>query len=69
MNLNMDSFKQFIKDEFGGVSTVAAKELNLNTSTVTRVLANKISPGLKFYGELIKYCKKKDIDYTRIIDF
>lgn len=64
---DLENFEKFMEEEFYGNSTQAAKALNLNTSTLTRILSKKRAPGIKFLEAIVDYCRKNGIDYSNII--
>lgn len=67
MKLNMDNLLKFIDSRFEGNITQTAKALDLNASTLSRLIAGKTKPGKKVYEAIIEYCKKHNIDYLDIV--
>lgn len=67
VKINDAEFRNLVDICFKGNITQTAKALDLNASTLSRIMAGKSKPGQKVYEAIIEYCKKNNIDYSKII--
>lgn len=67
MILNKVGLRNLMDIKFKGNITQTAKALDLNASTLSRIMADKSKPGQKVFEAIIEYCKKHNIDYSDII--
>lgn len=69
MNLNIQSLKNIINNNFSGDYKKFAEALNINYVTAYRVLTRKGNPGSKFISNFIGYCKKSGLNFEDYIFF
>lgn len=61
--------KEILDEHFGGNRKMCALSLEITQPTLCRVLSGKSKAGAKLMGNIIKYCRENDIDYTKYIKF
>jgi len=67
VNIKRDGFLKLLEKDFQGNCAKCARALNVNTSTVCRVINGNSKGGIKLLTKLMQYCKSNDISYEDII--
>lgn len=67
LKINIEELKKLIKDDFQGNYRLLATKLNVNSSTVYRVLTGRSNPGGKFISNFMSLCKDKNYNFENYI--
>lgn len=67
MEINTINLQNLIESDFEGNYKLFANAINLNSTTVYRVLTGRSNPGQKFIANLMLLCKKKKYDFDKYI--
>ena len=70
MNVNIDALKQLIKEKFNGNMAEFSREIQIDYSYINQILNNhKPSTSKKLCDNIIRFCKKNNLKYTKYIFF
>lgn len=67
MNISTEDFIKFVDSNFSGSCYKCAKALNVEPSTVWRVLNGRNSAGIKLLTSIMQYCNSNRLDYNDYI--
>ncbi len=69
MILNKVEFEKLLNEKFEKNYTRCSEALNINVSTISRIMSNENKPGTKFFTNLVNYCNKNNLNYNNFILF
>ena len=64
MLFNRENFIKFVKENFNNNHTKCAHALNVNPSTVSRIVNKNNNAGTSFLNKLLSYCNLNDLDFS-----
>lgn len=67
MIINRESFTKLVTDNFKDNYHECAKTLNVDVSTVSRVINGNSKGGSKFFGSLMQYCNDNHLNFNEFI--
>lgn len=63
MLFNRDNFIKFVSETFNNNHSKCAKALNVNASTIGRIINNSNNAGTAFLNKLLNYCNTNNLDF------
>jgi len=69
MNIKREGFLELLEKNFEGNCAKCARAINVNTSTVCRIINGNSKGGLQVVTKLMQYCKKNGVNYEKVIFF
>lgn len=67
MYINVEKFKNLIINEFDNNLHQCARALDINPSTICRIVNSNSNGGTKFFGNFMNYCKTNGLDFNEFI--
>lgn len=67
MKINAERLRNLIENDFEGNYKLFAGAIEVNSTTVYRVLTGRSNPGEKFISNFMSLCKKKEYDFENYI--
>lgn len=69
-NLNQENFsKKIIKNLYNNDLKLCAKELDINLSTLEKLLSKNELIGINTFKKIINFCEKNHIDSQKIVEY
>jgi len=69
MKPNISELQKLVDDKFGGNKSYFANAIGVNRGQVSKVLKDGTCAGSLFFGGLIVYCERENLDFKRFIHY
>jgi hypothetical protein len=69
MQPNIEKIKKLVGEKFNGNKSAFAREIGVDRAQISKILKSGNCAGAQFFGGLIMYCEKENLEFKDYIFF